>query len=116
MGLHTETSIYQTAYKLMGLAMGYVRNIPRDSKLLIGGKIRDLSVEVLTLVMRANCAKDKAPALTALVERNEEIQLLIRFCQDSRFISKSQYAKAIELTTSIGKQATAWKKHYAPVT
>lgn len=55
----------------------------------------------------------RVPYLTALLEQVSELELLLRLCMDKRFISKAQYAKGIELTTSVGKQATKWKQHYA---
>jgi hypothetical protein len=46
------------------------------------------------------------------------VELLLRQSVDMRFITRSAYARAVELTRSIGKQATAWKKYsasHAPV-
>lgn len=118
MALHTKLPIYKVAYDLVGVAVDYARNMPRDVKQMIGGRVRDLSLDVVLMILRANCAADKAPYLTALLEQVSELELLLRLCMDKRFISKDQYASAIELTTSVSKQATKWREHYAtsPVT
>lgn len=118
MALHTNLPIYKVAYDLVGVAVDYARNMPRDVKHVIGVRVRDLSLDVVLMILRANCASDKPPYLTALLEQLSELELLLRLCVDKRFLSQAQYAKAIELTTSVGKQATKWKKHYAasPVT
>lgn len=118
MALHIHLPIYKVAYDLVGVAVDYTCNMPRDVKHVIGSRVRDLSLDVVLMILRANCTTDKAPYLTALLEQVSELELLLRLCMDKRFISKPQYAKAVELTTSVGKQANAWRKHNAasPVT
>lgn len=113
MALHTTLPIYKATYDLLTVAVDYVRNMPRDFKAAIGGRVRDLCLDLVLLIYRANCAIDKVPHLTTLLECKEELELLLRLCVDKRFISKTQYAKAIELTASVGKQAHSWRKHYA---
>lgn len=118
MALHTQLPIYKVAYDLVGVAVDYVRPMPRDVKPVIGTRVRDLGLDIVLMILRANCASDKVPFLTALLEMLSELELLLRLCRDKRFISTTQYAKAIELTTSVGKQANAWRKSNAasPVT
>jgi hypothetical protein len=117
MALHTQLPIYKVAYDLLSVAVDYVQNMPRPFKAAIGGRVRDLCIDLVLLIFKANCARNKGPHLDLLLERLEELQLLLRLCQDKRFISRGQYAQAIELTSSIGKQAGGWKKYAAsPVT
>lgn len=110
MAIHSELPIYKVAYDLLGVVVQLVKNMPRDFKQSIGGKIRDECIEVATLVFRANVAADKAPHLLNLLERLQVAELLLRLARDLRFISTGQYAKAIALTGSIGKQANGWRK------
>jgi hypothetical protein len=63
------------------------------------------------LIARANSTRDKKPHLTLLVEKVQVIEFLMRLFKESRFISVGQHATAIEVTSSIGKQATAWKRN-----
>ncbi len=110
MAIHTELPIYKVAYDLLGVVVQLVKNMPREFKQSIGGKVRDECIEVATLVFRANVAADKAPHLLELQERLQVAELLLRLARDLRFISTAQYAKAIALTGSIGKQANGWRK------
>lgn len=110
MALHTKLPIYKVAYDLLSIATDLVRNMPRDVKGVIGDRLRDLCLELVLLILRANCATDKVPYLETLIERLSETELLLRLCQDKRFISKDQYAEAVSLTNSVGKQANGWKK------
>lgn len=110
MAIHTELPIYKVAYDLLGVVIQLVKNMPREVKQSIGAKIRDECIEVSTLVFRANVAQDKAPHLLDLLEHLQVAELLLRLARDHRFISTGQYAQAIALTGSIGKQANGWRK------
>ena len=113
MALHTHLPIYKVAYNLLDTITDLAKNMPRDFKASIGGKLRDECVEIVVLIFRANCAQDKVPHLGLLIERLQVTKLLLRLSRDKRLISTGQYAQAIELTNSIGKQANGWRKQAA---
>lgn len=113
MALHSQLPIYKVVYDLLSLVTEITRSFPRDFKQSIGGRIRDECVEIVLLVFRANCARDKRPHLDALLERLQVAELLLRLSVDKRFISTGQYSRAIALTDSIGRQANGWRKHFA---
>lgn len=110
MATHTTLPIYKAAYDLLGLSSDMVKNMNRDYKRTIGDKISIECIEITVLVFRANVAKNKEPHLMELLERLQVAELLIRLAMDKRLISPSAYAKAIEKSTSIGKQANGWRK------
>ena len=111
MALHTNLPIYKVAYDLLDVVTDLVKNMPRDFKQSIGGKINQECVEIVVLIFRANCALDKAPLLGNLIERLQVAELLLlRLARDKRLISTGQYARAIELTDSAGKQAGGWRR------
>lgn len=108
--LHTNLPIYKVAYDLLDVVTDLVKNMPRDFKTSIGSKISQECVEIVVLIFRANCARDKAPHLGELIERLQVSELLLRLSRDKRLISTGQYAKAIALTNSVGKQAGGWRR------
>lgn len=110
MAIHTNLPIYKVAYDFLDVVTDLAKNMPRDFKQSIGGKLRDEAVEISVLIFRANVAQEKAPHLIELVERQQVVELLLRLSRDKRLISTGQYAKAIELTNSIGKQANGWRR------
>jgi hypothetical protein len=118
-GLHTDTEIYRTAYELLKVSTEAARNMPRDVKLLVGGKIRDELLEAFDAMYAANVARDKVPHIDLVRRSILRVELLLRQSVDMRFITRPAYSRAVELTRSIGKQATAWKKYsasHAPAT
>lgn len=110
MALHHELPIYKAAYDLLSMAVDVTRNLPRDFKRLIGEKVREECVELMVIIFRANVAREKVPHIEQLLERVQVIELLLRMSKDKRFISTGQYAKAIEITDTIGRQASGWKR------
>jgi hypothetical protein len=110
MAIHTNLPIYKVAYDLLDAVTDMVKNMPREFKRSIGSKIGDECVEIVALIFRANCAKEKAPHLGDLIERLQVCELLLRLSRDKRLISTGQYARAIELTNSVGKQAGGWRR------
>ena len=110
MAIHTELPIYKVAYTLLDVVTDLVKNMQRDFKRTIGEKIAVECVEITILVFRANVAQDKAPHLMELIERLQVINLMLRLATDKRLISRPAYASAVELTTSIGKQANGWRR------
>ena len=113
MATHTELPISKVAYDLLIVATDLTKNMPRDFKASIGKEIRDECVRLTVLIFRANSAGDKTPYLDKLIERLQVVELLFRLSKDMRFISVAQYARAIALTSSVGKQAGGWRKYAA---
>ncbi|KMN24360.1 hypothetical protein TU85_04870 [Pseudomonas helleri] len=110
MAMHTDLQIYKVSMDLLNLATNLTRNIPRDLKLQLSKRVIDECIDVLMLIARANASRDKHPHLALLVEKVQVVEFLMRLFKENRFISVGQHAKAIEVTTSIGKQANAWKR------
>jgi hypothetical protein len=110
MALHTQLPIYKVAYDLFDIITDLAKNMPKDFKVSIGGKLRDECLEIIVLIFRANVARDKAGHIGTLIERLQVAELLIRLSRDKRLISTGQYARAVEMTTSIGKQAGGWRR------
>ena len=110
MALHTALPIYKVSYDLLDIITDLAKNMPRDFKASIGGKLRDECVEIVVLIFRANVAREKSLHLDSLIERLQVTELLLRLSRDKHLISTGQYARAIELTNSVGKQAGGWKR------
>ena len=110
MALHTALPIYKVSYYLLDIITDLAKNMPRDFKASIGGKLRDECVEIVVLIFRANVAREKSLHLDSLIERLQVTELLLRLSRDKHLISTGQYARAIELTNSVGKQAGGWKR------
>src|SRR5260221_861401 len=112
MAIHSTLDIYKVTYQLSLLVAEATRNFPRDQRDM-GKKIREECLELVVLIYRANSATNKVPHLNQLLERLQVMELMFRLSKDLRLLSLSKYARAIELTASIGKQGTGWRNYYA---
>jgi hypothetical protein len=113
MALHTELPIHKAAHDLLGVVASLVRNMPRDVKPIVGRQLYSDCLAMSTAIARANQAQDKGPYLAALLDRVQCAEVQLRMSRDARFIATSGYARAIELTQTIGRQASGWRKHAA---
>jgi len=111
MALHSSLPIYKDVYALTMLVANLVSNIPRKHKRR-GDKLDDECSELMTLVFRANVARNKVPYLSDLVERVESLNFMFRLCCDLKIISERQYAQGVALLGGIGRQANGWKRKY----
>ena len=116
MGMHTDLAVYKAAYDLVGLVIDdLVRNMPRNVKRAIGDRLRDECINLTVLIQTANMERNKLPPLLDLVKSLGVVVLLLRLARDKHYISTGAYARSALLTTSIGKQANAWRKASSPV-
>lgn len=109
MALHYELSIYPTATAWLDMATELTRNIPRAFKRQFSELIVNAALEITVLIIEANIARDKTPAIEGVQERQRRTELLVKLFNDKHWISKVQFAAALELVNSIGKQAQKWK-------
>ena len=115
MGLHTDLEIHKTAYDLFDLVVDdLVRNMPKDVKRALGDKLRDECLDLTVHIQIANMERDKAPHLLNLIRGLGKVKVMLRLSRDRRYIGTRKYAAATFLTTSIGKQANAWRKAMSP--
>ena len=110
MALHQTLAIYRSCCDLLGDALVVVMQMRRDVKHALGNKIIDACIELDLHVRAANIAHDKEPHLLHLLERLEVIELVLRLCRDRRWIAPGQYARLVDHTQSIGRQANGWRK------
>lgn len=115
MAIHTELPIYKSTYALFDVITDLAKHMPRDFKQSIGSKLRDECIEIVSLIFRANVSRDKSEHSLSLVERIQVCELMLRLSRDKRLISTAQYAKAVELTSGIAKQANGWRRSAASV-
>ena len=60
---------------------------------------------------KANAAENKSPYIATILENTMVVEMLVQLSFDLRLIPPKDYAKAIEITGSLAKQAKGWKKY-----
>lgn len=111
MGLHTDLKIHTAARKLLGAVTESTIQMRRDVKQSLGKMMIDESLDITTLIQRANMDKDKSPHLNALLEKKCRVEVLLQVSLDGRFISPGLYGTAIRFAQSVGQQAIGWRRN-----
>jgi len=109
--LASTLPIYRVTYDLLQVVTRITKDMPRDYKQSLGNKVREECVELVVLIYRANCSKDKRRHLEDLQEHLQVVMLMLRLSTDMKLISTRQFAQTVELTDQIGRQSTAWRKY-----
>lgn len=110
--LVSGTRIYIDCRSLLDELLNVTVDFPRNYKFTIGSKMQEYSIEILNDIAGAYINKSlekRIEYLTNFQTRFETLKVLIRVAGERRWISLKKFARLSELTTSIGKQSTAWK-------
>lgn len=112
MGMHYDTEIYKTAYKLFDLVDVIAVNMKAPYNRRYGSKLQDEHFEAMALIFDVNTESDpraRVGYLQQILRRVANMQTILRFVKDKGLCAPSHHEKSIPLLKSMGKQATAWK-------
>ena len=110
MALHTSLAIHTASRQLFAVVTNAVLEMRRDAKPHFGKLILEESLEIATLIQRANMAEEKDPHILGVIEKKSRVEFLLQTALDTKLISTGHYGNAIRLTESLGKQAVRWRK------
>lgn len=113
MSLSTDLDIHKQGLALLDLCTDVQANIPRAFRASMGQRVAGECVEILLRICRANAARQPADRIAHLEQLQESLhvaQMLLRTAHAKRLIATGLWARSIELTDSIGKQAHGWAK------
>ena len=82
----------------------------KEFKYTVGESLKKETLELLTLIYRANSRYDKNDVLQSAREQIEVIRLLIRLMKDMQQISLEKFVKVNQNVENVSKQLTGWQK------
>ena len=88
----------------------FTKDFSKDYKYTVGESIKKETIELLTLIYRANVKRDKNEVLQEARERIEVIRLFIRLMKDMQQISIKQFVQINESVENVSKQLSGWQK------
>nr|NQU90016.1 four helix bundle protein [Bacteroidota bacterium] len=59
MGLHSDLPVYKSSYDLLLEIFQFTKNFSKEYKYTVGESIKKETIELLTLIFRANSRQDK---------------------------------------------------------
>jgi len=110
MAQYKHLPIYKGSYDLLMRIMVATKDFPREYKYTLGQKLRDEVLELILFIYRANSTLDRTAHITAILERLQLVEVMIRLSHDMRVLSRGHYAGLAEMTDSLARQAQGWLK------
>ena len=93
------------------LVILFFTDFPRFFRYSMGSRMVDLTLDMLSLIYKANSSYEKVGVLTEFLDRYRMLQMLFRVCVEQKVITERKYASFGLLLEKIGKQATSWKQY-----
>lgn len=111
MAKYEHLPIYKKAFDLTLYFEKVVTNFSRYHKYTLGTDLRNLSREILKMIIRANNRNVKKEILLTIREKLEELKVILRICREVRtFNSFDSFSYAIGCVVEISKQNEGWLK------
>jgi hypothetical protein len=110
MALYSELSVYKASYDLLLGIFQFTKEFSKEYKYTVGESLKKETIELLTLIYRANTRRNKEEVLQSAREQIEIIRLLIRVMKDMKQISLEKFVKINESVENVSKQLAGWQK------
>ena len=114
-GYVKDTPIYRASIDLLNFALNTTKDFSRQMRPTLGKILIESTVDLVGKVCKANAAREKYQHLTDALELVESIAAMWQAAHEVRLINITAFAKAIELTECIARQAAGWRKAFSGV-
>ena len=113
MALYSDLPVYKSTYDLLVAIFSFTKDFNKVYKYTVGESLKKETIELLTLIYRANVKRDKKDVLQEARERIEVIRLFIRLMKDMQQISIKQFVQINTSVENVSKQLTGWQKAFS---
>ena len=110
MANYDELPVYKASYDLLVEIFQFTRNFNREFKYTVVESLKKETLELITLIYRANSRHDKYQVLQEARERIEVIRLFVRLLKDLKQISLKKFVLVNKHIENVSKQLTGWQK------
>jgi len=111
MAQYEHLPIYKKAMDLAVYIENIVKGFSRYHKYTLGSELRNLSREIVKLIIKANSEREKYETLCFLRDSIEELKITLRISKEVKaFKSFNSFQYAIEEVISLSRQSEGWKK------
>jgi 23S rRNA-intervening sequence protein len=107
---YNELPVYKATYDLLLAIFQFTKDFSKAYKYTVGESLKKETIDLLTLIYRANTRHQKNEVLQMAREQIEVIRLLIRVMKDMRQISLEKFIKINQVVENVSKQLTGWQK------
>ena len=101
MGLYSELPVYKATYDLLLAVFQFTKGFTKEYKYTVGESLKKETIDLLTLIYRANVKRDKMEVLQEARERIEVVRLFIRLMKDLHQVSLRDFIKINETIENV---------------
>ncbi|MFA4907161.1 MAG: four helix bundle protein [archaeon] len=110
MAQYDELPVYKASYDLLLEIFRFTKEFNKEFKYTVGESIKKETLELITLIYRANSKTNKQETLQSAREKIEVIRLFIRLMKDLHQISLQKFVQVNKQVENVSKQLTGWQK------
>jgi len=110
MARYQHLPVFQAVYDLSLEIHSRVNNFPRVHRYSIGEKIKDIGLNLLDLIVKANSARDKTACLEEAEVILEKLKIYARLCFDLKILGGKSFEFLTRKMDEIGRQLNKWKE------
>jgi len=110
MALYDELPVFKASYDLLLKIFRFTANFTREYKYTVGERLKNHTLDLISLVYKANTARSKSEIIQQAREQVELIRLLIRALKDLQQISLKSFVTINKQVENVSKQLTGWQK------
>ncbi len=110
MKLHSDLPVYKSCYDLLLGIFEFTKEFSKEYKYTVGESLKKETIDLLTLIFRANSRRDKNVVLQQARENIEVIRLLIRLMKDLKQINLKRFVTINQKVEEVSKQLSGWQK------
>ena len=107
---YDELPVYKASYDLLVEIFQFTKNFNREFKFTVGESLKKETLELITLIYRANSRRDKYQVLQEARERIEVIRLFVRLLKDLKQIGLKKFVQINKQVENVSKQLMGWQK------
>ena len=110
MGNYSELPVYKATYDLLLEMFVFTKDFHKEYKYTVGESLKNETIELITLIYRANSRSDKVSVIQEAREHIEVIRLLVRLMKDMHQISLKRFVAVNQKIEIVSKQLAGWQK------
>lgn len=108
MARYNHLPIFQKSYDLNLEIYRTTHNFPREYKYTLGQKLKEISGNLLDLIIMTNSQKDKRPYFSRIRIQLERLRIQVRVAYDMKIIKSQRLEFLNRMFEEISKQNEGW--------
>lgn len=110
MAKYDELPVYKASYDLLLEIFRFTKEFSKEYKYTVGESLKKETLDLITLIYRANSKTDKKETLQSAREKIEVIRLFVRLMKDLKQISIERFVQVNKQVENVSRQLAGWQK------